>query len=246
MSKQAIKASTQAHLDIYTIKNDTVILKDGSCAAILQTTAINFALLSEEEQEAIMHAYAGLLNSLSFGIQILIRSQRKDISDYINFLDERISATASQKVKESVIRYRRFIKSMVKERRVLEKHFYISLPFSAVEMGLTVSSVNPLAKRPQKPPFEVSYILDKATITLDPRCEHIIRQFGRIGLKARRLTTPEIISLFHHIYNEKTDAPINLPVNPDLVSQIENNNPQKSNTAITQSIFARGGNTPIK
>jgi hypothetical protein len=54
MNKKAIKASTQHHLDIYTIKNDTVILKDGSCAAVLQTTAINFSLLSEEEQEAII------------------------------------------------------------------------------------------------------------------------------------------------------------------------------------------------
>lgn len=246
MSKQAIKASTQQHLDIYTIKDDTVILKDGSCAAVIQTTAINFALLSEEEQEAIMYAYAGLLNSLSFGIQILIRSQRKDISDYINFLDERISATASQKAKESVIRYRRFIKSMVKEKRVLEKHFYIIIPFSAVEMGLTVSSVNPLAKRPQKPPFEIPYILDKATITLDPRCEHISRQFGRIGLKARRLTTPELISLFHHIYNEKTNTPLNLTNQDKIVDQITTYNPQNTSTPITQSIFSRGGNTPIK
>jgi type IV secretory pathway VirB4 component len=246
MSKQAIKASTQQHLDIHTIKDDTIILKDGSCAAVLQTTAINFALLSEEEQEAIMHAYAGLLNSLSFGIQILIRSQRKDISDYINFLDERISATASQKVKESVIRYRRFIKSMVKEKRVLEKHFYIVIPFSAAEMGLTVNSINPLAKRSDKPPFDTPYILDKATITLDPRCEHIIRQFGRIGLKTRRLTTPELISLFHHIYNEKTNTTLNLTNQNKLVDQMTTYNPQKANTPITQSIFSRGGNTPIK
>jgi len=193
-----------------------------------------------------MHAYAGLLNSLSFGIQILIRSQRKDISDYINFLDERISATSSQKVKESIIRYRRFIKSMVKEKRVLEKHFYIIIPFSAIEMGLTVSSVNPLAKRPQKPPFEVSYILDKAAITLGPRCEHIIRQLGRIGLKTRKLTTPELISLFHHIYNEKTDATLNLTNSNQFTDQITTHDPQKANAPLTQSIFSRGGNTPIK
>jgi len=246
MSKKAIKASTQHHLDIYTIKNDTIILKDGSCAQVMQTTAINFSLLSEEEQEAIMHAYAGLLNSLSFGIQILIRSQKKDISDYINFLDERITATSSQKVKETVIRYRRFIKSMVKEKRVLEKHFYVVIPFSAAEMGLTVSSVNPLAKRPQTPPFDTPYILDKAAITLDPRCEHIIRQFGRIGLKSRKLTTPELISFFHHIYNEKSNTTLNMANSNQLIDQITTHDPQKAKTPITQSVFSRGGNTPIK
>ena len=79
-----IKASTQEHLDIYTIRNHIVFLKDGSCALVMRTTAINFNLLSEEEQDATIYAYAGLLNSLSFSIQILIRSQRKNISDYRN------------------------------------------------------------------------------------------------------------------------------------------------------------------
>jgi len=61
-----IRASTQEHLDIYTIKNHLVFLKDGSVALVLRTTAINFNLLSEEEQDATIYAYAGLLNSLSF------------------------------------------------------------------------------------------------------------------------------------------------------------------------------------
>ncbi|MBI3282777.1 hypothetical protein HYZ70_01740, partial [Candidatus Curtissbacteria bacterium] len=73
----SIKASTQEHLDIYTIKDHLVFLKDGSVALVLQTTAINFSLLSEEEQDATIYAYSALINSLSFSIQILIRSSRK-------------------------------------------------------------------------------------------------------------------------------------------------------------------------
>ncbi|MBM3205847.1 hypothetical protein FJZ41_03315, partial [Candidatus Shapirobacteria bacterium] len=59
----AIRASTQDHLEIEDIKDDLVILKDGSCALVLSTTAINFGLLSEKEQEATIYAYAALLNS---------------------------------------------------------------------------------------------------------------------------------------------------------------------------------------
>lgn len=69
-----IKASTQDHLNIEDIKDDIIMLKDGSCCIILQTNAVNFNLLSEAEQEAIIFAYAGLLNSLSFPVQIFIRS----------------------------------------------------------------------------------------------------------------------------------------------------------------------------
>ncbi len=197
-----IKSSTQESLDIYTIKNHLIFLKDGSCSLVLKTTAINFNLLSEEEQDATIYAYAGLLNSLSFSIQILVRSQRKNISDYINLLDSRIQATPSQKVKEQLLSYRQFVKSLVKENRVLEKKFYIIISYSAIELGVTKSTFNPFAKSPQKPPFDLEYIEEKASMALYPRRDHIIRQFARIGLKASQLSTSELVTLFYTIYNQ--------------------------------------------
>jgi hypothetical protein len=207
--KDNIKASTQEHLDIYAIRNHLIFLKDGSCAMVLRTTAINFNLLSEEEQDATIYAYAGFLNSLSFSIQILLRSQRKNISDYINLLDDRIQATASQKVKEQLLAYRQFVKSLVKENRVLEKKFYIIIPFSVIELGLSKASFNPFQKTPQKPPFDLDYIEEKAAMILYPRRDHIIRQFARIGLKASQLTTGELTTLFYSIYNPGSTANLN-------------------------------------
>jgi hypothetical protein len=197
-----IKASTQEHLDIYAIKDHLVFLKDGSAALVLKTTAINFNLLSEEEQDATIFAYAGLLNSLSFPIQILIRSQRKNISDYLNLIDTRIQSVPSQKVKEQLLAYRQFVKSLVKENRVLEKKFYVVIPFSSIELGLSKSSFNPFAKSPQKPPFDLSYIEEKASTVLYPRRDHLIRQFARIGLKAAQLTTGDLVTLFYTVYNQ--------------------------------------------
>ena len=214
-----IKASTQEHLDIYTIKNHLVFLKDGGAALVLQTTAINFSLLSEEEQDATIYAYAALINSLSFSIQILIRSSRKDISQYIELLDQRIQAVTSQKVRESVIRYRQFIKSLVKENRVLEKRFYVVIPFTSIELGISTKTFNPFAKNPQKPPFDLDYINDKASLILYPRRDHIIRQFARIGLKARQLTIPELTSLFYSIYNPDAGVLTTTTENPTVLSQ---------------------------
>jgi len=217
-----IRASTQEHLDIYTIKDHLVFLKDGSVALVLKTTAINFNLLSEEEQDATIYAYAGLLNSLSFSIQILIRSQRKNISDYLDLLDTRIQATPSQKIKEQLLLYRQFIKSLVKENRVLEKKFFIVIPFTTAELGLTSSSFNPLAKTPQKPPFDLDYIAEKAAMTLYPRRDHLIRQFARLGLKASQLTTPELVNLFYAIYNQSSAATVTA-AQSKAISGITNN-----------------------
>src|SRR3989344_646804 len=201
-----IKASTQEHLDIYTIKDHLVYLKDGSVPPVLQTTAINFGLLSDEEQDATIYSYAALINSLSFPIQILIRSQRKDVSEYIELLDDRIQNVASQKIKETIIRYRQFIKSLVKENRVLEKRFYVVVPFSTINLGITTGAFNPFSVAHQKPPFALSYVGAKAMLALYPKRDHLIRQFARIGLKARQLTTAELISLFYSTYNPEAST----------------------------------------
>ena len=212
-----IKASTQEHLDIYAIKDHLVFLKDGSAALVLKTTAINFNLLSEEEQDATIYAYAGLLNSLSFPIQILVRSQRKNISDYLGLIDTRIQSVSSQKIKEQLLAYRQFVKSLVKENRVLEKKFYVIIPFSEIELGLSKSSFNPFAKAPQKPPFDLVYIEEKASTVLYPRRDHLIRQFARIGLKASQLTTSELVTFFYTIYNQSSTTissnPASIPAN---------------------------------
>jgi len=108
-AKIAIRASTQQHLDIEDIQDDLIILKDGSCCLVIAATAINFGLLSEREQDATIYAYAGLLNSLTFSIQIVIRSQRKDISSYLKLLEEAEAKEAKPKIKEQKIKINYFL-----------------------------------------------------------------------------------------------------------------------------------------
>ena len=81
MSK--ITASTQEHLDILEIRDGLVVLKNGSVSAVIETTAVNFDLLSEIEQDAIIAAFSMLLNSITFPIQIVLRSKKLDISKYL-------------------------------------------------------------------------------------------------------------------------------------------------------------------
>ncbi len=206
MSDKAIKATTQEHLDIYTIKDHMIVLKDGSSAIILQISAINFGLLSEEEQDAIIFSYAGLLNSLSFPIQILIRSFKKDITSYLELLDNRLQETASQKLKEQIIKYRSFVRSLVKTNNVLEKKFYVVIPYNYLGVSQFGSNLNPLAKSPQKPSQETDYILARAKQELYPRRDHLIRQFARLGLQVKQLTTQEIVTLFYRTYNPSAEG----------------------------------------
>src|SRR5688572_6989084 len=81
-------ASTQAYLPIQEVKDGVVVLKDGSLRAVLMTSAVNFALKSAGEQDAIIYAYQRFLNSLNFPIQILVQSRRLDLDFYLDKLDK--------------------------------------------------------------------------------------------------------------------------------------------------------------
>ncbi|OGG06995.1 hypothetical protein A3D05_02310 [Candidatus Gottesmanbacteria bacterium RIFCSPHIGHO2_02_FULL_40_24] len=194
-----IRATTQEFLEVEDIADDLVIMTSGSAAIVIETTAVNFGLLSEDEQDALIYAYASFLNSLSFPLQIVILSKRMDISSYIEYLVDKEHKTADTIYKDRIKNYREFIMSTVKDNKVLEKKFYLVVPFSVLEMGIK-NSLSSTGKK-KKLPFSKDYIISRAKTSLFPKRDHILRQLGRIGLKGRQLTTQELVELFYSLYN---------------------------------------------
>ena len=207
--KIGIIASTQEQIPIKDIQDDIVILKNNSCALILQVGAINFDLLSEEEQEAVIYAYSALLNSLSFPIQVYIRSQKKDISGYLAYITNQINNQKNPVFKQRLITYRNFVQKLVKEKNVLDKKFYLVISYTYVEMTPPTSNFNFFNFLTRGSSLKIhkptpKKIIEKAKTNLLPKRDHLIRQLARIGLPARQLTTAELIYLFHSIYNPET------------------------------------------
>ena len=194
--------TAQNIIPIADIVDDMILLKDGGAAIVFESTSLNFSLLSEKEQEAVITAYAALLNSLSFSIQILIRSQRKDISSYILYLDESLAKLTNPLLHRLMLGYKTFITETIKKRNVLSKKFYLIIPFSALELGVT-KSILTLTKRKGPLPFSKSYVFKKAKTVLYPKRDHLVRQAGRLGLRLKQLTNPELIEIFYDIYNPR-------------------------------------------
>ena len=198
-----IKASTQDHLDIEDITNDLVLLQDGSACLILEVSALNFGLLSEKEQDATIYAYAQLLNSLTFSIQIVVSSKQKDISEYLALLDLQLGKTANSLLHTQLAKYRDFIKTVVRQGNVLDKKFYVAIPFSSLELGISSNfqSLISIPKKSKELPKPASEILERAILMLSPRRDHLVRLLTRIGLRARQLTSPELIQFFFNSYH---------------------------------------------
>lgn len=195
-----IKNTTQNHLDIEDIREDLVILKDGSVCIIIKTSAVNFSLLSEGEQDAIIYSYAGLLNSLNFPTQIVITSQKKNINSYLNLLNIQKQKITNPLLKNQLDKYYQFIQKTVQENEVLDKKFYLSIPFSSLELGVS-STISSGIKKQKSLPMNKSKIIEKAKTSLIPKKDHLIAQLTRLGLTAKQLTTPELIKLFYTYFN---------------------------------------------
>ncbi|MBI4099811.1 hypothetical protein HY440_02285 [Candidatus Microgenomates bacterium] len=200
-AKIAVRGSTQEHLEVADILDDLVIMKDGSVALVVRVSAVNFGLLSEKEQEAIIYAYAGMINSLNFSIQILIRSQKKDISHYVALLEAEEKKQTNALLKNQIVSYRQFVLDTVKENNVLDKKFYIVIPFSSLELGAAMTTRGLLGRNKKGLPLPAKTIVERAGVALMPKRDHLLRQLGRLGLRAKQLTTAELIEVFYEIYN---------------------------------------------
>jgi hypothetical protein len=186
-------ANTQDVIPVEDIQDGIIYLKDGGAAVIIQTSAVNFGLLSAEEQIAIIGSFAQMINSLSFPIQLTILSKRLDISAYLKLLEKAQMNQTNPLLAQMMIRYRRFIQSLIKDNEVLDKQFYITVPLSSLEIGVGVRNKEDKHK--------------KTKTILDPKRDQIIRQLNRVGLTAKQLKDQQIIKLFFEIYNSENGEP---------------------------------------
>jgi len=197
-------ASTQEHVAILDIEDNLVLLKQGGAVLVLQANAVNFDLLSEREQDAMIAAYSALLNSLSFSLQIVIRSRKMDISAYLAAINQQAQTQPNPYLREKILAYGEFVSSLVQKGEVLDKRFYLVIPYYELILGGT-SLLDPLRRllgmKPKPRVVSKAGLLQRARIDLEPKRDHLIKQLNRLGIKARQLTTSELIELFYEIYN---------------------------------------------
>ncbi len=198
------KASTQDHLDIVDIRDSLLILKGGVVALVVQCSAINFDLLSEGEQDAMIGAYASLLNSLAFPLQVIVRSKKVDISNYIDTLRALELKQKNKHLKKRIEAYLQFVENLVSKKEVLNKSFYIVIRYGEPLFVKENNLIQNLLGQSEKKPKEIknkANLIEKANQDLGPRLDHLIDQLGKIGIESHQLSTQELVTLFYEIYN---------------------------------------------
>lgn len=202
-----VKGTTQDFIELEDVVDDVVLTRGNSAAIIIEVGAVNFYLLSAEEQNSMIYAYSSFLNSLSFPVQIVIISKKMDISNYLEFLGTKIASQKNETVHKLLLGYEEFIKTVIKKNSVLEKRFFFIIPFNPLEMGVT--GMQQLSKE---------YVISRAKTSLYPKRDHLLRLLAKIGLHASVAQKQDIVELFYNLYNPSAVgrqlAPIETYTNP--------------------------------
>ncbi len=194
--------ASQRYLDIAEIREDVVIMKDGTLRAVLLVSSINFALKSVDEQNAVVQAYMQFLNGIDFPIQIVIQSRRMNIDGYLRAMEEQEKIQTNDLLKRQTHDYRAFIKQLVQMGDIMQKRFFVAVPLNPASdkqkgffqrMGEILSPSAAIQLSDER--------FQKHKFTLGLRVNQVSQGLSSMSLNAAQLDTQSLIELFYNIYN---------------------------------------------
>jgi len=177
------KSGTGSHrqqIQIKEVVDDTLILSHQEYRQVLETSSVNFELKSEEEQDVIIDSFQNFLNALPCPVQILVRVREIDIDKYVEDMGKLKDKEAVPVYKKQIAGYCSFVKKLVSGNKILSRHFYIILPYHNNDKT-----------------NDWKLIREHLDLTRDI----VTKGLEKMQMKARRLTSIEILNLFYSFYN---------------------------------------------
>ncbi|PIQ91995.1 MAG: hypothetical protein COV69_04010 [Parcubacteria group bacterium CG11_big_fil_rev_8_21_14_0_20_39_14] len=198
---------SQKFIEIADIKNNALVMKNGTLRSVLACSSINFALKSEDEQNALLYQFQNFLNSLDFPVQFIIQSRKINIEDYLKTLEKFEEGQENELLKLQISEYREFIKALVEGVNIMTKSFYFVVPFSVME---TKGTMEVLGARKAFRLREED--LQRCRSQLLQRVEFLVQGLRRCGVHSVMLGDLELTELFWAMYNPKLAETGQVPI----------------------------------
>ncbi len=202
--------STQNSLQLSELRDNIVIMNDGTFRAVIACKSINFDLMSDREREGVEYSYQNFLNSLNFPVQILIRSQRVDIGPYIEKLINTRRSQDNMLLGVLMDDYINFIDALAQEANIMEKSFYIVVPYfpqgdaaNLIEQGK--GFFGKIFAQPQNKTTKIDTAnYTKAKDELKRRVDTVTAGLFQMGVQSIQLDTRALSELYYNYYNPDT------------------------------------------
>ena len=216
--KKVNLSSTQQTIQIAEIRDGVVVLKDGSFRVVIKAAAINFDLMNIEEREAIEYAYQNFINSLYFPLQIHIQSRRIDGDVYFKKLQENLERQKNMLLAVLTEDYLDFITDLVDNADIMDKKFYVIIPFYHTEFTKEVATnagknlFNKLwhFKKKFSPVIIDEKSLEQAKKELRYRVQTVQEGLRLCSIQSQLLNTQELIAFYYEFYNHGANIDQNL------------------------------------
>lgn len=175
--------SARKQMAIKYIKDDILVLPHQEYRMILETSSINFELKSEAEQDVIIDAFQNFLNAMPDHIQILVRVREIDIDKYTEDMD-RLKVNETDSVyREQIDSYCQFVKELITGNSILSRRFYIVIPYHHTDKN-------------------EDWKVIKEHLNLNK--DIVVKGLERIHMKAKTLSSLDIINIFYSFYNSES------------------------------------------
>ncbi len=206
MAKPLVKAkpgpSTQKYLDIAEVREDVVVMRDGTLRAVLLVGSVNLALKSEEEQQATIAAYVGFLNAIDYPLQIVVQSRKLNIDEYLRRLAESEKAQTSDLLRLQIADYRKFVSELVELGDIMSKRFLMVVPYDPVsnkQKGF-FARLRELFTPALVVRLKGEKFLERKN-ELVQRASRVQSGLKSMGLETVMLDTQSLVELYYNVYN---------------------------------------------
>lgn len=202
--------STQNTLLLSEVRDNMVIMADGSFRAVVQCKSINFDLMSSTEREGVEYSYQNFLNALNHPVQILIRSQRIDIGPYIDRLVEMRRNQDNMLLNVLMDDYINYIDALSQEANIMDKEFFIAIPYypqgdvsNLIEQGK--GFFGKLLSKPKNSITKIDTAMyEKAKTEIKNRVDGVMAGLFQLGIQSQQLDTKSLGELYYNFYNPDT------------------------------------------
>lgn len=114
-------------------ENGIIKINKNKYIKILKIIPINYNLKSDLEKKTILNSYKILLKTCNFDIQILIQSNKEDLSQHISNIEKNIQKKENKYLKEISQNYIKFIQKLNYSKNSASKDFYLIISNEKIE-----------------------------------------------------------------------------------------------------------------
>ena len=202
--------NTETMLPVSEIKNEIIILKDWWLRSILKVEWINLDLKNFEEQQIVLEQYKRFLNWLQFPIQIIVRNNYLDLSEYLSYTKQNLSKITNPTLKKTWESYYKFLENIdSKQWMIYDKVFYIVIPFyqwekdeASIKKSRFTKFLDVLNSKDSVEKIVERYRwFSKWKSKLETRCNLVSEWLASLWISSNKLSTSDIISLLFNYYN---------------------------------------------